>query len=399
MHRPETAGKQLPRVAIQYNCMPHYRARIFELLSGTKDAEFFVIADSQPDTPFLEVVDANRSKAVRHIHAATRVIRIGPFMTLFWQAGALKIVRGLKPDVLVTLGSPYSLTAWALCIYGRLRGIPVLLWGHGLLQEERGPRWWLRRLFYTLAAGQLLYGDYAKQLLIRQGFRSDSLYVVYNSLDYDIQQTIASEIGPADCERFRRSLNMADDERLIVFTGRLQPVKRLDLLLQAVAKLADTGRRIHVALVGEGVERARLVQLAERLQIADRIHFLGASYDERHLGLVLSASDLSVIPSGAGLSVMHALTFGTPVLIHDKVELHFPEWEAVQNGITGFFYRYNDTTDMAAKIDQALFPTPAKYRMHDECQRVIHDKYNPHYQLTVFRKVIADFVPATKAYT
>lgn len=381
-----------PNVLIQYNCIPHYRSRIFELLTADETIDFSIIADSKPDTPFLEVTSNADGRNIRHLHADTRTIKVPFLHTLYWQPGAVKIVRKKKPDVLIVLGSPYSLTAWVLCVLGRLRRLPVFLWGHGLLNSERGPQWWLRRLFYRLASGQLLYGDYAKRLLVKRGFRPESLYVVYNSLDYDLQQKIASEIDKSQCDKFRKSLRISEDERLIVFTGRLQPVKRLELLLEAVAILAGNGRKVHVALIGEGSERGRLAQISRALGIGDLIHFLGASYDERYVGLVYSASDLSVIPSGAGLSIMHALTFGTPVLIHDKVEFHFPEWEAVQNGVTGFSYRYGDTKDMAEKISLALYPTPAKSRMYDDCRKIINDKYNPHYQLTVFRQVVADQV-------
>jgi glycosyltransferase involved in cell wall biosynthesis len=147
---------------------------------------------------------------------------------------------------------------------------------------------------------------------------------------------------------------------------------------------------VHVALVGEGEERDNLARLAAQLNIADLVHFLGESYDERYLGQVMGASDLAVIPSGAGLSVMHALVFGTPVLLHDRVEHHFPEWEAVIEGKTGFFYRYGDVNDLAAKIEQAIFPVPAKNAMADACKTVINEKYNPHRQVETFVQAVRE---------
>lgn len=380
----------LPRAFIQYNCIPHYRARLFELLSCREDVHFTVIADPQSDTPYLKTLRGDEGRAIRAVRANTHIIRLPRVLPLYWQPLALKMMLRERPDVMIALGSPYSLTAWVLLLAGRALRVPVLLWGQGLLSDERGPKWWLRRMLYRLAAGQLLYGEYARDLLRCKGFDERTLYVVYNSLDHDLQSRIAGDITAEQLEAFRGTLGVARGEGLVVFTGRLQAVKRLDLLLEALGVLAARGRRVHAALVGEGAERERLARLAAERGLADRVHFLGESYDERYLGQVVAASDLAVIPSGAGLSVMHALVFGTPVLLHDRIEHHFPEWEAVTEGQTGFFYRYGDVDDLAAKMELAIFSVPAKPAMAEACRRVIREKYNPHRQVETFVRAVRE---------
>lgn len=379
---------QPPRVIIQQNSIPHYRARIFELLSQSAGVHFAVIADTESDTPFLKTLNGSEGRQIRYVHGRTRLIKIPGLPAFSWQPLALKMMWRERPDVLIVMGSPYSITAWLLGLMGKIKRTPVLMWGHGLLRNESGPKWWIRGLLYRLAAGQLLYGEYAKKLLVGKGFNPDSLYVIYNSLDYDLQQEIAAKIDEEDILAWRRSLGVKPAEGVVVFTGRLQPVKRLDLLVRAAGKLASRGKRIHLALVGDGSERRNLEQLSENLGIADLVHFLGSNYDEYFLGLVLSSSDLSVIPSGAGLSVMHAMVFGTPVLIHDRIECHFPEWEAVEDGVSGFYYKYEDVNDMAAKIERAIFPVPLKSSMAGNCKRVIRERYNPHYQATIIVQAV-----------
>jgi glycosyltransferase involved in cell wall biosynthesis len=376
------------RVLLQYNCVPHYRARLFELLCQQSDIHVTIAADSEPDTPFLRTISGGQERLFRHVCTVTKSCVLPGGVVLSWQPSALTLMREQKPDAVIALGSVYSLTAWVLCVMGRLIHIPVLLWGHGLLGNETGIKWWIRRALYRLAAGHLLYGDYAQDLLAKKGFPRNTLSVVYNSLDYDLQAQIASELKDHDIGTWRESIGVKPDERVVVFTGRLEPVKRLDMLVEAVGVLAKKGKRIHIVLVGEGRERTRLTRLAAERGLSDLIHFLGASYDERFLGLVLGSSDLCVIPSGAGLSIMHALVFGTPVLLHNRSDAHFPEWEAVQEGITGFFYRYGKVDDMAEKMDVALFPYPKKAAMAEACKRVIRERYNPHRQVEIFADAI-----------
>jgi glycosyltransferase involved in cell wall biosynthesis len=385
---PEAPRK--PRALIQYNCVPHYRARIFELLTQCDTVEFEIIADTLSDTPYLKTWTGEEARTMRIRHASMRMLRLWRVPDMYWQPHAVASMMHERPDAVIALGTPYSITAWALLIMGRVLHIPVLLWGHGLLERESGPKWWLRRALYRLAAGQLLYGDRARQLLADRGFDPRALYVVYNSLDYDTQAAIARALTQEMIDDFRRGLGVRAGEGLTVFTGRLQPAKQLDLLIQALAELARRGSRVHVALVGDGSERHALAQLAERLHIADLVHFLGESYDEAYLGLVVGSSDLAVIPSAAGLSVMHAMVFGTPVLLHDRLQQHGPEWEAVIEGRTGFFYRYGDRGDLADKIDHAVLRHPARSAMAEACKTVIKEKYNPHRQVETFVRAVLE---------
>lgn len=338
-----------------------------------------VVADTESDTRFLKSVDTG-SADIRFRRARTHLLRLPRLPDMYWQYASIAIAWHERPDLIIALGSPYSLTSWVLCLFGRIRGTPVLLWSHGLLKPESGPKWWVRRTLYRLASGLLLYGNHARKLLTEAGFDPEKLHVVYNSLDTDEQQRVASAIGKGEILAFRKSLGLKRGVGLVTFTGRLQPVKRLDMLVHAIGKLAERGKRVHACLVGEGSERARLSELVSRLGIADRVHFLGAIYDEPTLGRLYTASDLAVIPSGAGLTIMHAMAYGTPVLIHDRVEHHFPEWEAVVADRTGLFYQFDSVDDLAHKIESALASPSRRARMSRQCKAMIHSRYNPYHQ-------------------
>ncbi len=383
--KPRTVNP--PLVVLQQVCIPHYRQRLLETLGMDSRFRFLVLADPEADVPFLPL--SGPPNRCEFEAASQRVVRLPFGWALSWQPAAVKAVIQHRPNVVIAQGSPYELTAWMLTILGRIYGIPVLLWTHGLQGEEAGVKWRVRSWLFRLSRGLLLYGDHAKRLLIAKGFAEDRLHVIYNSLDDRQQVAVSERITPADCETFRRSLGIMESERLICFTGRLQPVKRLPWLLHAIHLVVQQGRSVHLALVGDGSERPMLTSLAVELGLTRFVHFLGATYDESRLGLVLSASDLAVVPSGAGLSVMHALGYGTPVLLHDKVEEHFPEWEAVKEGETGWFYRYDDLSDCAEKVIDALFPISCKPAMAAACRSVIRSRYNTSTHADLFVKSIA----------
>lgn len=371
----QISSSRMKRVYIQQNFIAHYRRTVFELLSSSRKFEFTFIADSQPDTPTMKVIKWETSP-IRRQYARTAILKLPLLSPLFWQPRVVALVAQDKPDLVIALGNPYSLTSWILLLIGRLRGTPVFLWSHGLLKSESGPKWWLRRSFYRLASGLLLYGDNAKDLLIEKGFKKCALKVVYNALDSEVQEKLMSQISASELDTFRSRIGVKDGEGLIAFSGRLQVNKRLGLLLDSAGVLRARGRIVHVALIGDGPEKPALALQAVKLGIESQLHFLGETYDERFIATALMASDLSVIPSGAGLSVMHALGYGLPVLLHDRPEEHGPEWEAIREGETGFFYKYGNVNDMAAKIETALFPRPKKLAMKEACLSVIRTRYN-----------------------
>lgn len=377
----------IPLVLLQQVCVPHYRQRLLERLGEDPRFRVLVVADPEADVPFLPLSGAPHQCELR---PATQHVVTLPFgCSLSWQPAAVRAVIRYRPDVVIAQGSPYEITAWILTVVGRLSGIPVLLWTHGLQGEESGVKWMIRACLFRLSRGLLLYGDHAKRLLIAKGFAADRLHVIYNSLDDSRQAAVSERITSEDCGAFRRSLGIGSQGRVICFTGRLQPVKRLPWLLKALSRVVRQGRNVHLVLVGDGSERPVLESLTQELGLARFVHFLGATYDESRLGLVLSASDLAVVPSGAGLSVMHALGYGTPVLLHDRVEEHFPEWEAVKEGETGWFYRYDDLSDCAEKIIEALFPFSRKPAMAAACRSVITSRYNTATHASLLTNAIA----------
>src|SRR5262249_57148805 len=106
---------------------------------------------------------------------------------ILWQGGAVRIALDPQFDVIIFLGSMWHLSTWVAAVLARLSGKRVLMWTHGVLRREQGLRGYMRRAFYRLAHGLLLYGFRARDLLGADHFQAEQLYVVYNSLDVPAQ--------------------------------------------------------------------------------------------------------------------------------------------------------------------------------------------------------------------
>lgn len=174
--------------------------------------------------------------------------------------------------------------------------------------------------------------------LLRRGLEPSRLEVVRNGVNLDW-------LWPAP-KRF--------PEPTVVFLGRLQKYKRVDLVLRAAARLADQGTPIKVVVAGKGRAREGLERTAERLGVADRVRFAGfVSEDEKRE--LLSRSWVHALTSpkeGWGIASVEASACGTPTVASDSPGLR----ETVRHGETGLLVPHGDVDALAAALAQLLKP-------------------------------------------
>ena len=142
----------------------------------------------------------------------------------------------------------------------------------------------------------------------------------------------------------------AEREFRVVYTGRLERYKQIDVLLRAMARLSDRFPNARIDIVGRGNDRNRLEKIAQQEGIANRTHFAGfVSDDERDR--LLAAARACVCPSakeGWGLTVIEANALGTPVIATDAPGLR----DSVDEGRTGFLVPDGDVGAFAEHIER-----------------------------------------------
>ena len=80
------------------------------------------------------------------------------------------------------------LSTWIGLLICRLRNKKTILWTHGFYGNENYIKKQLRTLFYSMGNKYLLYEKRGKKLMINAGFDANKIFVIYNSLDYELQK-------------------------------------------------------------------------------------------------------------------------------------------------------------------------------------------------------------------
>ena len=147
-----------------------------------------------------------------------------------------------------------------------------------------------------------------KQHMVAEGFPARRLSVLYNGIDPGER--------PSALQRHeaRVALGIADDAFAVGTVGRLDPVKNLQLLLQAHALVAARYPEARTVIVGDGAERAALEQKAADLGVSGSVIFTGYRQDVRRL---MPAFDVYVNCSsyeGVSLTILEAMASTLPVI-------------------------------------------------------------------------------------
>jgi glycosyltransferase involved in cell wall biosynthesis len=369
-----------PQVAVIYHFFPHYRKAVVEALARSEVANFTFIGD---DHEYLHSIEpAKFSDSVRFRLAPTHHL-FGPFM---WQWGA--ITWAIKPefDTVIMHSVPHWPCTWIGAMMARLLGKRVFFWGHGYLRQPRGLKGLLRRIFHALPHALLLYGRRAKDFAIRDGRAADTVHVIYNSLDLERQIEIRRSISPHQGIETRRSLFGCPDRPAVICTTRLIAIRRLDLLIKALAILRDRGLPTNLILVGDGPERENLRILAASTGV--QVHFEGACYDESRIAQLICCASVAVAPGKVGLSAMHAMAYGVPVVSNDDADSQMPEWESIIPGKTGSYFRAGDVESLADAI--LIWLTGERSaEAYAACTMLLKRFWNPTYQRRAIERAVA----------
>ncbi|MEO6779180.1 MAG: glycosyltransferase family 4 protein [Gemmatimonadaceae bacterium] len=174
--------------------------------------------------------------------------------------------------------------------------------------------------------------------LVHRGIPADRIKVIYNGVDV---------------ESLTPEPNVRSEMPLFSYLGRLKRYKRVDVVIRAFALLDARDARLEIA--GKGDDRDRLEALVAKLNIEDRVRFLGYITEQEKRDLLRRswATVLASPKEGWGISNLESAACGTPVIAADSPGIR----ESVLDGETGFLVPGSDVPAYAAAM-RGLLDSP-----------------------------------------
>lgn len=286
--------------------------------------------------------------------------------TLF-QGGLIKILIG-GYEVVVLADTIHNLTNWLFWLVSFLGGPRIMFFGYGLrptvLSEGLGGklRGLLQRLLMARGSSFAVYTAAGRAALLRMGIDEERISVLLNTLDTSY---LASLSASGDRAGLTAEIPLRPDRPLLLFVGRMQAAKRLDVLIDAVRCLEGEGTQLDLVLIGDGPE---LEASRKRAMGLEGVHFLPPEYDPKKLAPYFAAADVLAIPGRVGLTCVHGFAYGLPCVTVAPGDVEqSPEFEYIEHGVNGFVVPTPDPEGYAAALKAVVADTNGLREMKDAC--------------------------------
>lgn len=197
------------------------------------------------------------------------------------------------------------------------------------------------------------------------GVPAEKLVCVPNGID------IPAEPGP-DRAALLQELNLPPDAFVAGFIGRLARQKRVEDVIWAVETLRQIRNRLHLVIIGDGPERARLEEFVRNIHCIEHVHFLGHRDDATRF---LPAMDVFCLASsfeGMSNSVMEAMAAGRPVIASDIPANR----ELVRPNETGFLCKLGDSVGFMQYLRRLIDEPGLGERLGLAGQNRIRDEFS-----------------------
>ena len=361
------------KLGIIYKTAPLYREAVFTAMDKEYDCEWYF----GHTTNDIKEMDVSKLKRVHYYKT------IGNTERIYWQCGILRLLLKRELNVFLLLAETRCVSMWLFLFLNLIIRKKVYVWSHGWYGKESKTVLFIKRLLFSMVDGTFLYGDYSKSIMVRQGFNPNRIYVIHNSLDYEKQLQLRNTLRSTDV--FFR--HFGNKNPVIIMIGRLNLRKQLTLLIDALDIIIKKGHNYNLVLIGDGEDRSKLIDRVRDRHLEKFVWFYGACYDEEQNAELLFNSDLCVVPGDIGLTAIHSLMFGVPVITHNAFMFQGPEFEAIKPCLTGDFFEHGSATDLAQKIQDWFDNNPASKRtsVRKNCYNEIDSCWTPNYQIEVLK--------------
>ncbi len=260
-------------------------------------------------------------------------------------------------------------------LVARLRRLPLVVWAHGEeITSWRQPlKFRVMAFTYRHVDLILANSEFTRDELLKLGVAAEKVKVIYPGVDVDIFRP------GLPAEDLRVLLGLKNNQRLVLSVGRLSRRKGFDQVVRALARLVEEGIDVHYAIIGIGVDREHLMQLAAEAGLSERVHLLGHVSVE-DLPRWFCAADMFAMPNrnvnndteGFGKVYIEAGACGRPSV----AGMAGGTGAAVLDGITGLRVDGESLKEVTDGLRRLLTDTELAKRLGEQGRKRAVEKFS-----------------------
>ncbi len=283
----------------------------------------------------------------------------------------INVNKKINPEAIIFFVNLKNLYLFPILLWCKRNKIKTIYWGHAidLGNKQAVFKNFCYNLEHRLVDALLLYAPHLLQY-VKPKWHS-KCFIANNTLD--LSDRHMPDVDPQEVKKKYKIIT----KKNIIYVGRIQKRKGLDLLLNALT-LIDDGS---VGLVLVGPNHDCDIDFSGY----GNVYLLGPLF-KRDLAEIMLSMDVSCIPKWVGLSIVDAFYFGLPLVTTDVD--HPPEISYFKNGINGFMVPDGDVNAMADRLRVLLYDDDLRESMGKAARREILEKASINQMCEGFRKAI-----------
>jgi glycosyltransferase involved in cell wall biosynthesis len=194
-------------------------------------------------------------------------------------------------------------------------------------------------------------------------------YFIPNSVDLDNFKNLPSPL------LFRKTYSLPN-KNIVLFVGRLVPLKGIEFLIRALPEVTKTLRDVLLVIVGQGKHSyvKYLQQIAVKLGVKDSVIFVGEIVNEKLMYSAYAASTVLVLPTRYDVLptvLLEALASGLPI-----ITTRIKGTSVIKDEVTGLLVDYGDVKQLAKAIVRALEDQNLRKRISSHGKEIVQKRYN-----------------------
>lgn len=305
----------------------------------------------------------------------------GYVMTAPFHNNALKIIRSLQLDVI------HAQTEFGVGIFARIcskqLGIPLVSTYHTTYEDYTHYVNFVHAKSIDdlakkgVAKLSQIYGDSSQEVIVPSEKTKELLekYKVHKDISViptglDLEQFHPTKHTIIERKQIRKEFGFEDNDKVIIYVGRLAKEKSLDIILRAFALLKPKNLPIKLLVVGGGPEFDRLVKMNQELNNANNVKFAGP-IPSVAISDFYNAADAFVSASQTetqGMTFIEAMASGLPLFARKDEVLK----DLIVENETGYYFL--DEEDLAKRLEEFFYiDTDTMNKIHENCLNRVHN--------------------------
>jgi glycosyltransferase involved in cell wall biosynthesis len=343
--------------------MHYHEATFHELESCLERAggEFIVVSGQTKQNENGRMA-LSQAVVKQHLFVPYREWCYGTY-TVRWQPTLASVVRKVAPDLLIVMGHVGCVTYWRLSSLRKRLGFKYVTWQCGYEYNPGRLKGMLITRFLRQYDHHLAYHTSAKKYLLAHGVTEPHVTVIHNTIN---EQEI--ELLPREQARqmVATELDLPLDRPIVLYVGAILAEKRLEVLIDAVRRLAR--QAVSLVIVGDGPALAGLKSLSADL---DSVRYPGRVI--AGVGRFFDAADIFVLPGTGGLAINEAMAHGLPIIT---------SWadgsaeDLITDGINGYILKEGHADEIAMRLESLLNDPEVRSRMGAVSRKRITTEYS-----------------------